>query len=360
MPLLNAKGEWRGTRGVCRDVTESREREATLARVRNRERVLTRIVRSFRDEVNPENMLKAAAETLARGLGAECCQIFRLANVDKNAPIVTDRSAFAPVGTYGTPDSNFHLSTLDSIANGAGSAEVSKGDWQILAAPARYQGVLNGAAVLWRQIDRGVWTDDDRLLIGDVANQIGITVEQLIHHERVLRLSRTDAMTGLLNRGAFMEALTRQLHRMNKDPDDAALMYVDLDNFKAVNDTRGHQAGDEALLKLRDILIQQTRPTDLVARLGGDEFAVFLAGADMKISKSRAEKFIDVAKELREFSASPDLPLGMSVGIAVLERENPEPLDELLARADAAMYKAKKSGKGRYAIAPPPSRQDAS
>ena len=126
------------------------------------------------------------------GLGAECCQIFRLANVDKNAPIVTDRSAFAPAGTYGTPDSNFHLSTLDSIANGAGSAEVSKGDWQILAAPARYQGVLNGAAVLWRQIDRGVWTDDDRLLIGDVANQIGITVEQLIH--RFLKLCKEEGI----------------------------------------------------------------------------------------------------------------------------------------------------------------------
>ncbi|MBT4740291.1 MAG: PAS domain S-box protein [Rhodospirillaceae bacterium] len=73
MPLLTPDGSWRGARGVCRDVTESREREATLSRVRNRERVLTRIVRSFRDEVNPENMLTAAAETLGRGLGAECC-----------------------------------------------------------------------------------------------------------------------------------------------------------------------------------------------------------------------------------------------------------------------------------------------
>ena len=191
------------------------------------------------------------------------------------------------------------MPVLDSLAGGAGAAEVSKENWQILAAPSRYQGTLNGSAILWRHIERGAWTDDDRLLIGDIANQIGITIEQLIHHERVVRISRTDAMTGLLNRGAFMDALNRQLHRMDREPDDGALMYVDLDNFKAVNDTRGHQAGDEALLKLRDILVQQTRPTDLVSRLGGDEFAVFLAGADTDIATRRAAKFLEVRKNLR-------------------------------------------------------------
>ena len=104
---------------------------------------------------------------------------------------------------------------------------------------------------------------------------------------------------------------------------------------------------------MRDILIQQTRPTDLVSRLGGDEFAVFLNGADIGIAKNRADKFLQVAKQLSEFSASPDKPLGMSIGIAVLERNTTEPLDELLARADSAMYDAKRSGKGQYAIAPP-------
>jgi diguanylate cyclase (GGDEF)-like protein/PAS domain S-box-containing protein len=353
MPLVGQDGVWRGARGVCRDVTESREREASLARVRNRERVLTRIVRSFRDEVNPENMLTSAAETLARGLGAECCHIFRLTDGAPAEAGAENAPQFLLAGAFGKPEGDFHKPVLESLADGAGAAEVTKENWQILAAPARYQGVLNGAAMLWRRIERGAWNDDDRLLIGDISNQIGITIEQLVHHERIVRISRTDAMTGLLNRGAFLEALTRQLHRLGRDPDDASLMYVDLDNFKAVNDTRGHQAGDEVLLKLRDILIQQTRPTDLVSRLGGDEFAVFLNGADIGIAKNRADKFLQVAKQLSEFSASPDKPLGMSIGIAVLERNTTEPLDELLARADSAMYDAKRSGKGQYAIAPP-------
>lgn len=359
MPLVGHDGVWRGARGVCRDVTESREREATLARVRNRERVLTRIVRSFRDEVNPENMLVSASETLARGLGAECCQIFRLADDIKVSESEDSIAKFALAGAFGSVEGDLHKAILDSLGDGAGSAEVTKGNWQLLAAPAQYQGVLNGAAILWRRVERGPWSDDDRLLIGDIANQIGITIEQMVHHERIVRISRTDAMTGLLNRGAFMEALTRQLYRLERDPEDAALMYVDLDNFKAVNDTRGHQAGDEALLKLRDILVQQTRPTDLVSRLGGDEFAVFLNGANLKIAKTRAEKFLEVSQELRSYSASPDKPLGMSIGIAVLERNVAEPLDELLARADSAMYDAKKSGKGQYAIADMPAKQGA-
>ncbi|NKB44148.1 MAG: diguanylate cyclase [Alphaproteobacteria bacterium] len=360
MPLLTPDGSWRGARGVCRDVTESREREATLSRVRNRERVLTGIVRSFRDEVNPENMLAAAAETLGRGLGAESCKIFRLASPDAQASESPDGSSFQLAGSFGKADDDSDDSVLASLADGAGTAEMAKGSWQILAAPAQYQGQLNGAAMLWRHVERGPWNDDDRLLIGDIANQIGVTIEQLVHHERIVRISRTDAMTGLLNRGAFLEALTRQLNHLRREPGDAALMYVDLDNFKAVNDTKGHQAGDEALLKLRDILVQQTRPTDLVSRLGGDEFAVFLSGANKEIAEGRATKFLEASEELKEFSGSPDKPLGLSIGLAVLDREEPEPLDELLARADSAMYEAKRSGKGQFAFAPLPGELAAS
>ncbi len=358
MPMVGADGSWQGARGVCRDVTESREREATLARVRNRERILTRIVRSFRDEVNPENMLVAAAETLARGLGAEACQVFRI----KPAKAGAENAApeFEAAGKFGEAGDGLHEQVLESLAHGAGAAEITRDDWQILAAPSRYQGKLNGAVILLRRIERGTWTDDDRLLIGDIANQIGITIEQLTHHERVLRLSRTDAMTGLLNRAAFIEALNRQLHRLKRDPGDAALMYVDLDNFKAVNDTRGHRAGDEVLLKLRDILVQQTRPTDLVSRLGGDEFAVFLNGANTGIAETRAKKFLEAAEVLKDFSASDEQPLGMSIGLAVLAPQSGEKLDALLARADEAMYDAKRSGKGRFALAAPPQGAGAS
>ena len=349
MPLRAKNGDWIGARGVCRDVTDTRDREATLSRVRNRERVLTRIVRAFRDEVDPEAMLGVAAEALAKGLGAEHCHIFRkLTQGEDNAS-----QGYQLAARYGSLDAGLAAPVLSTLADGAGAVELLLGERQVLAAPARYQGDGNGAVVLWRAVERGTWTDDDRLLIGDISNQVGITIEQFAHHEHVLKISRTDALTGLLNRGAFMDALRRSLSRLQRDRGTAALMYIDLDHFKDVNDTRGHQAGDDVLMEIREILVQQTRPTDLVSRLGGDEFAVWLTGADLTIAKTRASQFLERIAALAQLSANAERPLGMSIGIAVWEPDSNETLDALLARADGAMYQAKRSGKGAYFIAAP-------
>lgn len=249
MPLLSKDGKWIGARGVCRDVTETRDRKSTLARVRNRERVFTRIVRAFRDEVNPEAMLAVAAEALSKGLGAEDCHIFRTTEPEpESADIATPTPGFQPVAHYGDLRSEQASPVLATIAGGAGAVEVLLNGKQVLAAPARYRSSTNGAVVLWRNVERGAWSDDDRLLIDDIANQVGITIEQYTHHEHVVRVSRTDALTGLLNRGAFIDSLQRFLSRLMREGGQGVLMYVDLDNFKQVNDTRGHQAGDEVLV----------------------------------------------------------------------------------------------------------------
>ncbi len=208
--------------------------------------------------------------------------------------------------------------------------------------------------MLWRAVERGTWTDDDRLLIGDISNQVGITIEQFAHHEHVLKISRTDALTGLLNRGAFMDGLHRSLSRLQRDKGMAVLMYVDLDNFKHVNDSRGHQAGDDVLVEVCNILLQHTRPTDMVARLGGDEFACWLTGADLAIARTRASQFLTRIGALAGKSGSADRPLGMSIGIAAWNHNSQETLDALLARGDHAMYEAKRGGKNNFAIASDP------
>jgi diguanylate cyclase (GGDEF)-like protein/PAS domain S-box-containing protein len=357
MPLTSKDGTWSGARGVCRDVTDTRDREATLTRVRNRERVLTRIVRAFRDEVDPEAMLIVAAEALAKGLGAENCHIFRTIEAQPGETEVGTSAAgetpgFQLLARYGERGAVQAAPVLKTIGEGAGAVELLLGDSQVLAAPARYLNESNGAVVLWRPVERGTWSDDDRLLIGDIANQVGITIEQFTHHEHVLRISRTDALTGLLNRGAFMASLRRFISRFKRDGGSGVLMYVDLDNFKAVNDMRGHQAGDDFLMQVREILQQHTRPTDVVARLGGDEFAVWLNGADLAIAQTRATQFLERIKALVHLSGAPDKPVGMSIGIAVWDRS--EEMDGLLARADGAMYNAKRAGKGSFAVAAPP------
>lgn len=341
-PILGEHGEWRGARGVCRDVTQERLRDAALSRANNRERLLSYIVRTIRDEVEPVDMLRAAAEATARALGATGCQIFR---------IIPEASDFALAAQFGTGGDE--KTVLDILAGGD-HFDQDLGGWHVLASVSRYRQSVNGAVLLWREQGRAAWGDDDRLLIDDVANQVGLANEQIANHERILRLSRTDSLTGLFNRRAFFEEIARRFNRLSREHKPAALIYVDLDNFKMVNDVHGHTRGDQALLAVRDMLLHHTRPIDLVARLGGDEFAIWLEGAEEHIAVQRCRALLTAAAGLAEFSGSEDRPLHMSLGVAVHGGASVESLDDLIARADKAMYEVKRDGKGDWRLAPPP------
>jgi diguanylate cyclase (GGDEF)-like protein/PAS domain S-box-containing protein len=338
-PLLGPSGEWRGARGVCRDVTHERTRDAALARASNRERLLTYVVRTIRDVVDPADMLAAAAEATARAVGARGCQVLRAMGGRDRLEV---SAKFGKAG-----DTDFATAIL---AEHDHLDEV--GRHRVLGTMSRYRATVNGALLLWRDLDQPEWNDDERLLCDAVATQIGIAIEQMANHERILMLSRTDALTGLFNRRAFFEELQRRFLRLSRDRRFAALIYCDLDNFKLVNDAHGHQRGDEALLAVRDLLIGSTRPVDLVARLGGDEFAVWLEGADMAIATARCASIIEAGRALETYSGSPDMPLHLSLGVAVHDPARPESMEELLARADKAMYRAKRDGKGAWALAP--------
>ncbi|MBI5165377.1 MAG: diguanylate cyclase [Magnetospirillum sp.] len=340
-PVHSQEGAWRGARGVCRDVTQERLRDAALTRANNRERLLSYIVRTIRDEVEPLDMLRAAAEATARALGATGCQIFRLMPGD---------SDFALAAQYGNGGSVAPV--LDAFVDGD-HFDADIPGWHVLATISRYRAATNGAICLWRDLDHPSWGDDDRLLIDDVANQVGLANEQVANHERILRLSRTDSLTGLFNRRAFFEEIARRFHRLAREQRPAALIYVDLDNFKLVNDVHGHQMGDQALLAVRDLLLKHTRPIDLVARLGGDEFAIWLEGAEEPIAIQRCHDLLGAAASLATFSGRAEMPLGMSLGVAVHAGSSGELLDDLIARADRAMYDVKRDGKGDFRLAAP-------
>ena len=337
--------EWSGTRGVCRDVTEERRSEAALSRARHREQLLGYIVSSVRDELDPQNMLTAAATTTARALGVAGCRIYRQTEPDK----------VLIAAEYGNTE---ELEELDESIRDLGlQSEVKPveiGPWSTLAVATHYRQEMNGAITIWRSAKGDPWEDDHLILIADIANQLGIANEQVTNHERVVALSRTDSMTGLLNRRAFFEEeLPRRASRLERSRESAALFYVDMDNFKLVNDTHGHQTGDDAIMFLRDMLIDFSRPGDVIARLGGDEFAMWLDGISSEVAEVRATSLIKQSQPMLQFSGDDDHPLGISVGIAVYEPDTHESIDDLLARADAAMYAIKNAGKGGFHMAPP-------
>jgi diguanylate cyclase (GGDEF)-like protein len=158
--------------------------------------------------------------------------------------------------------------------------------------------------------------------------------------EQLDALAHQDTLIELLNRRGFMRQLEGLIGRVSRYGEEAALLFVDLDGLKMINDSFGHPAGDEALIRVADLLMSGVRQGDCVARIGGDEFGILLAHADEKAAHETAERLVDriAGHDFRHEGAS--LPLSVAIGVTCIEAG--DSAQSVMARADAAMY-AKKS-----------------
>jgi diguanylate cyclase (GGDEF)-like protein len=163
-------------------------------------------------------------------------------------------------------------------------------------------------------------------------------------HSRLQReeaLARIDPLTGMMNARAFKEHAERFLALAGRHGRPTVVGYIDLDNFKAVNDSLGHLQGDQVLKTVAEALRATFRRSDLLARMGGDEFAVLLPDADLQTAQSAFSKsHAHVLKVI----ASHEWPVGMSIGVAVFEKA-PATVDDAILAADALMYRVKALGK---------------
>ncbi len=165
--------------------------------------------------------------------------------------------------------------------------------------------------------------------------------------DRSRNLALHDALTGLPNRVLFLERLSHAIEHGSRTPKVAAVLYADLDDFKAVNDRHGHAAGDELLVQVARRLEAAVRPTDTLARFSGDEFVILCEDLD---AATEAE---DIAKRLVDAMDEPfplsfgDVRIGLSVGVAQCREGSALPM-RLLERADQAMYTAKRGGGRRW------------
>ncbi len=343
-PIVDADGVWIGARGVCRDATDAHRRDAALAAAQRREKLLAYIIRSVNDEPNPANMLAAAAATTSKALGAACCRIYRRAAA--GGQVVAAEHGASPVA-----DDGLDGKLLIQASDDGEPIMAADADRHMMCALTTYRKSVNGAMVVVRPLESGAWSRDDVALFRDLALQLAIAIEQFDHHRALEALSRTDELTALLNRRAFFGDLEIRLKRHNPRPGPGALLYIDLDNFKLVNDVRGHQQGDEALKAVAALLTANTRPGDLVGRLGGDEFALWLDRTDRAASITRAKELLAASATLAQYSGNEAKPLGISVGIAPWQPGGDETITELSERADAAMYEIKHGDKGGFALA---------
>ena len=168
-------------------------------------------------------------------------------------------------------------------------------------------------------------------------------------HERAEKLSRYDGLTGLANRRLFAERLTAAVRAARDGAPPAALLFLDLDGFKEINDTLGHEVGDRVLCQVAQRLGDGLRDGDTLARLGGDEFAVLLPGlGETEDAEAVAAKVLRLLERPLELPGL-QRPLGASIGIALMPRDGAD-ADQLLRNADLAMYSAKSGGRGQYRV----------
>ena len=159
--------------------------------------------------------------------------------------------------------------------------------------------------------------------------------------DREKELARTDYLTGLANKRCFYDLAEMEVRRDNRYNHPFTFAYLDIDNFKYVNDRMGHNAGDTLLQMVGQTLKKKLRAIDLVARLGGDEFVILLPETQSHAARIVIQR---IHKELRDIAEKNEWPVTFSIGVATFVRP-PESVPEMIKKADALMYAAKNSGK---------------
>jgi diguanylate cyclase (GGDEF)-like protein/putative nucleotidyltransferase with HDIG domain len=239
------------------------------------------------------------------------------------------------------PSADFEAAGLNAVSSTLQSA---------LVCPLLFNGRFIGTLSVYH-VEPDFYRDDHRRLLDRVSEQAAAVINNSMVFEQTQEDSLTDPLTGLPNTRFLFMHLTRELARAQRLGSEVALMVMDLDNFKDINDQHGHHTGDRALCEVARVLRAAIRPYDICVRYAGDEFIVVLSGCNIEEANQKRH---ELQKEVDEvyFEARPGkrLRLGISVGVAVFPRDG-EPYEEIIAIADTRMYHDKAERK-RAAAAP--------
>ncbi len=209
---------------------------------------------------------------------------------------------------------------------------------------------------VWRTVSMNPWRDESGAVIGIVHSSLAVhelkTATEALHvaNEKLRILALHDPLTGLPNRHSLDERLATALTRASRSHEPVALLFIDLDGFKQVNDEFGHAAGDDVLREVARRLQLAVRATDVVARFGGDEFVVLLDTEVRDDTPDLVCQRIFTLLQAPCVFAQGQAQIGASIGIAQ-HPPLPNQADDLLRRADAAMFEAKRAGKGCVRVA---------
>jgi diguanylate cyclase (GGDEF)-like protein/PAS domain S-box-containing protein len=204
--------------------------------------------------------------------------------------------------------------------------------------------------VVWAQIRGALLSEADEQQTVAITHVIDIS-DRKRSEDQLQHLADHDALTGLVNRRPFTEELAGALRLGKRHGEAGAVLFLDLDGFKFVNDTFGHAAGDELIVRVAGLLSGAIRKADTIARIGGDEFAILLTRCDRVAAILVAEKPLSTLRHDNQSNGDdPRMHVSSSVGIALFAADDGLTPDELVVRADIAMYEAKNSGNDRCSL----------
>lgn len=229
-------------------------------------------------------------------------------------------------------------------------ADVGEGSVSWLGVPLRSEASILGVVVVQSYSPETRYTETERNLLQFVSTQIAAAIERRIMLSRLEHLAAYDMLTNLPNRKLLEDRMQTGLLRARRNNNHMGVLFLDLDRFKEINDTLGHDAGDRLLCKIAERLNQNIRASDTVARMGGDEFVVILEGLEApEVAAQLAQKLVAVLAEPFKVQQQ-HLNVTSSIGVAVYTMHGKDSAT-LLRAADQAMYRSKESGGNRVSMA---------
>ncbi len=326
-----------------------------------RETAVNRIATSIRNAVDLDGVLQTSADEVGRALNVKCCAV--RVNAAPVRSEMTKRRFRADVALE-TADVEYlaDLETINKTLATLPEMQVVDGDhpqpgspFAHAVVPLIYKGDLIGFLLVRTDDPARVWADNELMLLRTVADQLTVAVNQARLFAEMEQLALTDGLTGCFNRRWFEMQFERDLQMANRVRQPLSLVILDLDNFKEINDTAGHETGDLALRLLADSVRANLREVDTAVRYGGDEFVVILPQANIQGA-------LIVAERLRSRVEQIEVPgfgrLSASLGIATFPVHGSS-RDTLIQAADRALYISKELGRNRISTPPDDSRSSA-
>ena len=343
-PLYDATAKIVGYRGIGIDITDHDAATSRMANHLRRTEMLDHILTRVGQDTDTDAMMDSALAALVQALGAEGAAVL-------GSP--SDVGAIAILQEHGSGASVILPASADLLRRRSGqpSHTASSDGRQILVARCQTRFGPNTGLAIWRGPRDRIWDTEDTLLAGSAVGMIRMILDYAAFVREMAHQARTDPLTGLLNRRAFLDEIRRTIARLDRESDSGTLMFIDLDAFKAINDQFGHAMGDEALVHFAGLLKQLVRPSDSIARLGGDEFAIWLSSADHMTAAERADFLCkNIPGQMQALMPGMPASVGLSIGIATRAVGSRETIEDLIKRADEAMYEVKRSGRNHWRV----------